>query len=137
MNTITSESLNQCLEYCESTQLSATNYGSFIKALVYTMKADLPVEIMDNKTKTIIKAQLKFFSITCPEGQEEISDSLEVEYTVMGDETLKTLSFEKLRRLDVVQDIKSSARTFYRYYINQSKKTGYRFTFNRRIAKVQ
>ncbi|MDF2545948.1 MAG: hypothetical protein K0R93_846 [Anaerosolibacter sp.] len=137
MNTITSESLNQCLEYCESTQLAATNYGSFIRALVYTMKAELPVEIMDNESKTIIKVQLKFFSIACPEGQEGSADSLQIEYAVIGDEALKTLNFEKLRRLDIVQDIKSSPRTFYRYYINQSKKTRYRFTFNRRITKGQ
>ncbi|MBB6215381.1 hypothetical protein HNQ80_001470 [Anaerosolibacter carboniphilus] len=137
MNTITSEALDACLKYCEITKLSATNYGTFIRALVYTMNTELPVEIVDNETGRIMKAQLKFFSITYTEGQEGVLDNLNIQYIVVGEEALKTLKFEKIGTVNVIQDKKSNARTFYRYYINLNKSVSYRFTFNRRISKAK
>ena len=136
MNTITSESLDKCLEYCDIKPLASTNYGTFITALVYTMRKELPVEIIDNETSSMIKAQLKFFSITYTEGQEGSFDRLNIQYIVVGEEELKTLDFEKIGKVDVIQDKTSGPRTFYRYYINQHKNSGYRFTFNRRISKA-
>lgn len=135
MNTITSESLDGCLEYCDIKQLDSTNYGTFIRALVYTMKTELPVEIIDTERNIMVKAQPKFFSITYTEGQEGISDRLNIQYIVVGEKEVKTLEFEKIGRLDVIHDKKNSARTFYRYYIKPNKNSGYRFTFNRRISK--
>ncbi|AKL96181.1 hypothetical protein CACET_c27360 [Clostridium aceticum] len=135
MNMITSESLDRCLEYCDIKQLASTNYGTFIRALVYTMKTELPVEVIDNENNIMVKAQPKFFSIAYREGQEGISDSLNIQYVVVGEDELKTLKFEKIGRLDVIQDKKNSTRTFYRYYIKQNKNASYRFTFNRRISK--
>lgn len=137
MNTITSELLDKCLEYCDITGLSSKNYGNFIKALVHTMKSELPVEIVDKETNSIMKVQLKFFSITYKEGREGVLDTLNIQYIEVGQEELKTLKFEKIGKIDIIQDKKNSSRTFYRYYINPSQNNGYRFTFNRRISKAK
>ncbi|KAB3530501.1 hypothetical protein [Alkaliphilus serpentinus] len=134
MNTISSEAFNQCLKYCESKELDSTNYGTFIRSLVYTMITEQPVEIIDNDANATIKARIKFFSIDYTEGQEGVSDVLNIEYTIEGEEEKKLLKFEKIGRVDVVQDKKSSSKSFFRYYIN--KNGGYRFTFNRRISKA-
>ena len=133
---ITSASPDKCLEYCETKKLSSTNYGTFIRALVYTMKSEYPVEIINNENKSMIKAQLTFFSIEYTEGKEGNFDRLHIEYRTVGEDELRTLEFERIGKPDVLQDRKSGARTFYRYDINPDKTAGYRFTFNRRISKA-
>lgn len=135
MNMITKEELDKCLEYCDITKISTTDYGTFIRALVYTVEKDLPVEIIDNTTKNTIKAKLEFFSIEYKDGQEGSWDSININYTEVGGEALKYLRFDRIGKGNVVKDKKSGTRTFYRYYINSGKDTGYRFTFNRRISK--
>ncbi|SCY75428.1 hypothetical protein [Alkaliphilus peptidifermentans] len=135
MRIITSEELDNLLAYCDSTKISTTDYGTFLRALVYTMNKELPIEIIDNATNTIIKAHLKFFSIKCMEGIKGGFDGLKLQYILTGEDDLKTLLFDKIGKNNVMKDRKSGTRTFYRYYINENESSGYRFTFNRRISK--
>lgn len=135
INTISSEELDKCLEYCDITKISTTDYGTFIRALVYTIKKELPVEVLENNDNSISKINLKEFTLNYVLGEEGIADSLTIDYCIVGEEKQQSMSFKVIGKNNVIKDIKSGTRTFYRYYINPEKSTGYRFTFNRRISK--
>ncbi|MDR5658450.1 hypothetical protein RH915_03000 [Serpentinicella sp. ANB-PHB4] len=135
MNKITSETPNKCLDYCDMPKLTATDYATLIRALVYTKNKELPVEIIDHTTNSNIKAQVQFFSVAYSEGEEGISDSIIIKYTTSDSQEIKTLSFESIGRRNVTKDRKSGTRTFYRYHINLEGEKAYRLTFNRRISK--
>lgn len=135
INTISSEELDKCLEYSDITKISITDYGTFIRALVYTMRKELPVEVLDNSNNSILKINIQGFTLNYVVGEEGVSDSLTLNYVLVGEEKQQSMSFKIIGKNNVIKDIKSSTRTFYRYYINPDKSTGYRFTFNRRISK--
>ncbi|QUH25893.1 hypothetical protein [Serpentinicella alkaliphila] len=135
MKKMSSEELEKCLKYADITNITATDYGTFIRAMVYTIQKNLPIEIVDN-SNNIIKAQIKSFSLTYIEGDEGRNDILDVEYYKSDEEILHTLEFDKIGTGNVVKDRKSGTRTFYRYYINMDNKQSFRFTFNRRISKA-
>lgn len=135
MNIVTSEELNKCLEYSDNPNIEASDYGTLIRAMVYTMNKELPVEIMKVEAYSIIKAQLQHFSIGYTEGQEGSNDSIKMKFILLDEGGSETLDLEGLSKSDVKKDKKSGTRTFYRYYINLGGKS-LRFTFNRRISKA-
>lgn len=135
MKKISSEELEKCLKYADITKITATDYGTFIRAIVYTIQKNLPIEIIDN-SNNIIKAQIKSFSLTYNEGDEGRNDVLDIAYYKSNEEILHMLEFDKIGTGNVVKDRKSGTRTFYRYYINMDSKYSFRFTFNRRISKA-
>ena len=135
INTIKSSDIDECIAYSDLSKISGTDYGTLIRALVYTMKKVLPVEILENGSNEIYKIEIKEFSVNYVVGDEGASDSLTLSYNKLGEELLHTMQFKTIGRNNVVKDIKSGSRTFYRYYIDGNKSTGYRFTFNRRISK--
>ncbi len=71
------------------------------------------------------------------EGKEGSLDILTMKYIVAEEKEMETLSFERTGEADVIQDKKSDARAFYRYYVNPNKNARYRFNFNRRISKTR
>lgn len=135
MKTLTSESLDTCLQYADYPKLTATDYGTYIRALVYTIQKELPVEIINN-SQDIIKAKINYFTISFNEGEEGIKDSLAINYEVEDNKNLYTLRFDSIGIRNISKDKKSGSRSFYRYYINNSNEDNYRFTFNRRISKA-
>lgn len=135
INTVSSEALDKCLEYVDNPKLATTDYGTFIRALVYTMRKELPVEVLENASNNIIKVTISDFSINYVLGEEGTADSITMNYTLVGEEDKQTMNIKTIGKNNVIKDIKSGTRTFYRYYINADKSTGYRITFNRRISK--
>jgi len=135
MNNITIETLESCLNYTDTSKISGMDYGTFIRALVYTIQKGLPIEIMDNLTGIITKAELKSFSLSYKEGEEGVSDNISIKYTKIDGDVLNTLELKEIGPRKVTKDKKSGSRTFYRYYLKLSKNEDYRITFNRRISK--
>ncbi len=135
INTIRSEDLEECLAYSDSAKLYGTDYGTLIKALVYTMKKSMAVEILANDTNEILKIEIREFTLSYVVGEEGSTDSLSISYNRTGEENVHTLSFKVIGCGSVIKDKKSSSRTYYRYYIDGNRSTGCRLTFNRRITK--
>jgi|GEM_PF-3052824 len=135
INTIKSSDLDECIAYSDVSKISGTDYGTLVRALVYTMKKALPVEVLENGSNELYKIEIKEFSLNYIVGDEGSADSLTLSYSKQGEDLQQTMQFKTIGRNNVVKDIKSGTRTFYRYYIDGNKSTGYRFTFNRRISK--
>ncbi len=135
-NTISSENLDRCLEYTYDDKISASEYASFIRFLVMTMKKELPIEILNNDNDTIIKGQITSFSIDYNMDEEGENDDLTLNLATTSDKESETIRFINTGRMKVSKDSKNGSRTFYRFYIYaENNEEGYRCTFNRRVTK--
>jgi len=136
INTISSENLDRCLEYTNVDKISISEYASFIRFLVMTMKKELPVEILNNDNDTIIKGQVSGFSIDYADNKEGETDNLTLNIITADDEEQQTLKLVNTGKNNVSKDAKSGPRTFYRFFIYaENNEEGYRCTFNRRVTK--
>jgi len=136
MNTISSENLDRCSEYTYVDKISTSEYASFLRFLIMTMKKELPMEILNNDNETIIKGQVTNFSIDYQEDREGENDDLILNLITVGDEEQQTLKFVNTGSKKVSKDAKNGSNTFYRFYIYaESNEEGYRCTFNRRVTK--
>ena len=135
MNTISSNNPDKCIAYSTMGKLIDTAYGSFINSLVKTAEKNMPVEILNNKDESIVKAQLVDFSINYMPGSEAGADDLTINYIVVGEEAQQTLTFSNLEKASVKDFMKNGPKTFYRFFIDDDNDQSYRFTFNRRINK--
>ncbi len=135
INTIRSVDLEECLAYSDSAKIYATDYGTFIGALVYTMRKSMAVEVLANDSNEIFKIEIREFSLSYVVGEEGSADSLTISYNRVGEENVHTFNFRVIGCSSVIKDKKSGSRTYYRYYIDGNRSTGFRFTFNRRISK--
>lgn len=136
MNTISSQNLEQCIEYSYGNKIAASEYASFLRFLVMTMKKDLPVELFDQSNDQVVKGQIKDFSVQYQSGREGEVDALSLNYITVGEEKLQTLILINTGSEKVSKDASSGPRTFYRFYVYaENNEEGYRFTFNRRVTK--
>jgi len=136
INTISSENLDRCMEYTYVDKISISEYASFLRFLVMTMKKELPVEILNNDNDTIIKGQVINFSIDYQVDREGENDDLTLNIITVDDEDQQTLKFVNTGKSKVSKDTKNGPRTFYRFYLYaESNEEGYRCTFNRRVTK--
>ena len=135
-NTISSENLDRCVEYTYADKISASEYASFIRFLVMTMKKELPVEILNNGNDTIIKGQITSFSIDYNMDREGENDDLTLNLATASDKESEVVQFINTGRMKVSKDSKNGTRTFYRFYIYaENNEEGHRCTFNRRVTK--
>ncbi len=135
MNTVSSENLEQCLEYSNNNKLYGLGYSSFLRCLVRTIQKELPVEVLDNDNNEIFKGSIINFSIDYEVHKEGKNDSLTIGFKDIESDKEKTIDFLKPGEFKVREDEKSGPRSFYRYYVYGANNKGYRFTFNRRISK--
>lgn len=135
MNTISSQNLDKCMEYSYIDKIAGSEYGSFLRFLVMTMKKELPVELRDNVDDKIFKAQIVDFSINYEEDREGDADNLILSFIIVGEENQQTLSFLNTGKSKASKDSNNGPRTFYRYFLYAENNQGYRFTFNRRVTK--
>jgi len=136
MNTISSENLDRCVEYSNDNKISTSEYASFLRFLVMTMKKELPIEILNNENDTIIKGNVINFSIDYQVDKEGENDDLTLNLVALGDEDQQTLKIVNTGSKKVSKDAKNGSNTFYRFYIYaESNEEGYRCTFNRRVTK--
>lgn len=135
MNRVTSKNVEECLKYTYTDKITASEYASFIRFLIMTMKKDLPIEIFNNEDDTIIRGKVNHFTIDYPTGEEGNSDNLTIKMGPSHEEELE-LQLLSVGKERVSKDSKSGTKTFYRFYIYPaSNEEGYRITFNRRVTK--
>ncbi|MBM7615672.1 hypothetical protein [Alkaliphilus hydrothermalis] len=133
-NTISSKNLEACLQYTYVDKITASEYASFIRFLIKTMKKEMPIEILNNLNDTIIKGMIKDFSIEYKENAEGEEDHFTINLVEEGEE--KKVMMLNIGKEKVGKDNKNSAKTFYRFYLYpESNEEGYRVTFNRRVTK--
>ncbi len=133
MNKISSNNLEQCLEYSDNDKLFGLGYGALLKCLVKTIQKELPVEVLDNDNGEISKAYISNFTIDYETSQEGKQDQLVIEFREVNSDNERTIEFLEPEKFRVKGDAKSGPRSFYRYYVYGGNNKGYRFTFNRRI----
>jgi len=136
MNTISSEDLDRCLEYSYDDKISISEYASFIRFLVMTMKKELPIELLNNENDTMVKGHVMNFSIDYKADKEGENDDVILNIITGDDKEQQTLKLINTGKNNVSKDSKSGPRTFYRFYIYaENNEEGYRCTFNRRVTK--
>lgn len=135
MNLISSKDIDKCLKYSYLDAISVSEYASFLRFLIKTVKKELPVEILNKANNVIVKGKVADFTIEYYDGREGKNDNLIINI-LKNDEELETFSLSDIERESVSKDSDSGPRTFYRFFIYpESNEDGYRFTFNRRITK--
>ena len=135
MKTVSSKNLDDCIKYTYLDNLSKTEYGSFLRYLVMTMKKDMPIEFMNLKDKSVVKAQIKEFTIDYNEGIEGEKDILNFFYIPVDAKEKQKLEFVSTGKSRIIKDAKSSSKNFYRFFLYGDDEKGYRITMNRRITK--
>ncbi|WP_026477405.1 hypothetical protein [Alkaliphilus transvaalensis] len=137
MKTISSQDLNECLKYTYSNSIASSEYASFIRYLIMTMKKEMAIEVLNNEDDTVIKGQIFNFNIEYREGAEGEHDNINFSLKNNNlDEEQFTYSLMNIGKEQVSKDSKSSPKTFYRFYLYpESNEEGYRITFNRRVTK--
>jgi hypothetical protein len=123
------------MDYSYIDKISGSEYASFLRFLVMTMKKDLAVELRDNANDKIFKCKIVDFSIHYETDREGESDRLDLNIMVEGEEGHQALNFLNTGKDKVSKDTNNGPRTFYRYYVYGDNHKGYRFTFNRRVTK--
>lgn len=136
MNTISSKNLGRCMKYTYVDKITTSEYASFLRFLVMTIRKELPIEIVNNDNDTTIKGQVMSFSINYEADKEGECDDLTLNLVSIDDEEPQTFKFTNLGKTKVGKDNKSGSKTFYRFYVYpESNEEGYRCTFNRRVTK--
>jgi len=134
VNTISSKNLDGCQKYTYVDKISVSEYASFIRFLIKTIKKEMPIEILNNLNDTIIKGMIKDFSIEYNVDGEGENDNFTINLIADGEE--KNISMINIGKEKVGKDSKNSPKTFYRFYLYpESNEEGYRVTFNRRVTK--
>lgn len=136
--TISSNNLDGCSKYTYLDKIAASEYASFIRFLVKTIRKEMPMEILNNLNDTIIKGHVKDFTIEYEENHEGEADNLIINLITLDDQETKTINMLDIGTEKVAKDTKNSPKTFYRFYLYpDSNEDGYRCTFNRRITKKE
>lgn len=136
INTITSENLDECLEYTYVDKITGSEYASFLRFLIMTIRKELPIEILNNDDDSIIKARIMNFTVDYKIDGEGESDNLTLNYVDVDDEKQETLEFINTGKNKASKDSESGSSRFYRFYIYaENNEEGYRVTFNRRVTK--
>lgn len=136
INTITSENQDQSLEYTYLEKITRSEYASFLRFLLMTIRKDLPIEILNNDDDSIIKARLINFTVDYKIDGEGEADNLSLNFVNLDSEKQETLKLINTGKNKASKDSESGSSRFYRFYIYaENNEEGYRVTFNRRVTK--